>query len=95
MAFLATVQWQRFLDGPAIPTMLLITTAATALIICVLAVQWRRVRLAETEGAIKMRMVEKGYSAEEIERVLHTKIEGGRDRKARHARAFVVPAGGC
>ena len=32
--------------------------------------QWRQVRLGETEALLKARMIERGFSAQEIERVV-------------------------
>lgn len=36
------------------------------------SVQWRKVRIAEMELSLKSQMIERGMSAEEIERVLRT-----------------------
>jgi hypothetical protein len=38
--------------------------------IIVVASQWRKVRVAEVEGALKQQMVDKGMSAAEIEQVM-------------------------
>jgi hypothetical protein len=42
------------------------------LIVAILATNWRRVRIAEVEGALKQQMLDKGMSAAEIEQVIVT-----------------------
>ncbi len=37
-----------------------------------IAIQWRKARQAEVEAGLKAQMVERGMSAEEIERVIHS-----------------------
>lgn len=81
MAQVAPLSWQGFVDGDMFPLIVFLVVGAFVLIVSVLAVQWRRVRVAETEGAIKMRMIEKGYSADEIERVVRSALPRKRDRK--------------
>ena len=43
-------------------------------IVAVLATQWRRVRVAELEGALKQQMLDKGMSAAEIEQVMRASL---------------------
>jgi len=81
MAQAAPLSWQGFVDGDMFPLVVFLIVAALTLVVSVLAIQWRRVRVAETEGAIKMRMIEKGYSAEEIERVVRTTPPRRHERK--------------
>jgi hypothetical protein len=53
----------------------------------IIARQWRRVRVAEAVAALKAQMIDKGYSADEIEKALHAGLEPGkRDRRHRSAR---------
>jgi len=53
----------------------------------IIARQWRRVRVAEAVAALKAQMIEKGYSAEEIEKALQAGLEPDkRDRRRRWAR---------
>lgn len=47
-------------------------------IVAVLATQWRRVRVAEMEGALKQQMLDKGMSAAEIEQVMRAGLGSGR-----------------
>lgn len=43
--------------------------------IVIVAAQWRRVRIAEMEGALKQQMLDKGMTAEQIELVLHAGLD--------------------
>jgi hypothetical protein len=47
------------------------------LIVATLAEQWRRVRVADRNAELKESMVEHGYRAEEIVRVLNAGGDGG------------------
>ena len=88
MAQVAPLSWQSFIDGDMFPLIVSLVGVAFVLIVSVLAIQWRRVRVTETEGAIKMRMIEKGYAADEIERVVQSSPPRKRDRKGKR-RDFV------
>ncbi len=46
-------------------------------IVAVVANQWRRVRVAEVEGALKQQMLDKGMSAAEIEQVMRARPGSG------------------
>jgi len=50
----------------------LIAIVGTALVflICFVAYQWRRVRVAEMEATLKQDMIQKGMAAEEIQKIL-------------------------
>ncbi len=47
------------------------------LIVATIAEQWRKVRVGERNAALKQAMVEQGYRAEEITRVLNAGSDGG------------------
>jgi len=70
MNLLASFDAQSFLQSDECGLMVFLLVAGFVLTVLILTTQWRRVRVAETEGAIKMRMIEKGYTADEIERVV-------------------------
>ena len=57
-----------------------IMTGATFLIVWVIAHYWRRVRVAAYNARLKQLMIERGMSADEIERVLAA--DGKLDRLA-------------
>jgi len=62
-------------------------------IVAVITLQWRRVRVAEIEAALKQQMLERGMSPAEIEQVVHATREGSetvqimRAENARQARS--------
>ena len=82
MADIPSTAWHALLSGDTMPVMLLIAMIAVVCIVSVIAVQWRRVRVAEADATIKARMIEKGYSADEIERVLHAESQRPRHRSS-------------
>jgi hypothetical protein len=46
------------------------------------AKNWRRVRVSEQQAALKQSMIERGMSADEIERVLNAGVSSRRDEPA-------------
>lgn len=48
-------------------------------IVAVVSTQWRKVRIAEMEAALKQQMLERGMSADQIEQVMHASL-GGRGK---------------
>ena len=53
-------------------------------ITAIIARQWRRVRVAEAVAGLRAQMIERGYSADEIEKALRAGLEPGkRDRRHR------------
>ncbi|HEY1190569.1 MAG TPA: hypothetical protein VGE74_23245 [Gemmata sp.] len=46
------------------------------LIVATVAEQWRKIRVADRNAALKQAMVERGYRADEIVRVLNASGEG-------------------
>jgi pentatricopeptide repeat protein len=55
----------------AVMFMIGFVAAALAGIGCTIAVQWRKARQAEVDGALKQEMVQRGMSADDIVRVIH------------------------
>ena len=47
------------------------------LIVATISEQWRKVRVGERNAALKQAMVEQGYRADEIARVLNAGSDGG------------------
>lgn len=75
------------LDVPQFAMLFGIIAVVASLIakVCIsVAAQWRRVREAEIEAALKSQMLEQGLSTEEIERVLgcHIPIATESDKKS-------------
>src|SRR5262245_5981784 len=63
------------LDGGEIIGFTAVLGGMLIAIFAVVAVQWRRVRIAEIEGSLKQQMLEKGMSAAEIETVMKASQE--------------------
>jgi hypothetical protein len=59
-------QWDR---GTLIPLVAIVTGALIA-ITAIISGQWRRIRQAEIDAALKQEMLNRGMPAEEIERVV-------------------------
>ena len=76
-------------DGP--PLLHFIATGIV-IIAVVVAVQWRRVRIGEAEASLKMRMIERGYTPEQIGQVLRAKMGTTRQVRRRREHEFVTPA---
>ena len=90
MNSLAKINWQPILEGGDGPPVLVITFSGIILFAVVAVMQWRRVRIAEAEASVKMRMVDRGYSAEQIERVLHARVNGQRHARRRDSEFFAA-----
>lgn len=71
MDIIGKIDWNHLLDGPIVP----LTFCSIVCLTLILAGQWRRVRIAETEAALKSKMIDKGYSAAEMERVCKLQID--------------------
>ena len=81
MLTLAGINWQAILERDGGPPLLVYIITGIVIIAVVAMVQWRRVRIAEAEAALKMRMIERGYSPEQIAQVLQTRMDkAGRGR---------------
>ena len=71
MDMIGMIDWNHLLDGPIIP----LTFCSIVSLTLIIAGQWRRVRIAETEAALKAKMIDKGYSAAEMERVCKLHVD--------------------
>jgi len=81
MDIIRTIDWNSLLlDGPLLP----LTGCAIVSLTFILTGYWRRVRIAETEAALKSKMIDKGYSAAEMERVCKLQLDSApRNRSKR------------
>ena len=52
-------------------------------IVAIIMSQWRRVRVAEMDAALKQQMLDKGMSAAEIEQVMRASLEPGHERNSK------------
>ncbi len=83
MVTLARIDWQPILEGGNGPPLLVFVASGIVIMAVVAMVQWRRVRIAEAEASLKMRMVERGYSPEQIAQVVQTKIDKAKRGRCR------------
>lgn len=63
------MNWNELFNTDNIPLIIFLLSVAVVSVIVVISVQWRKVRIAEAEAVLKTRMIDKGYSAAEIEKV--------------------------
>ena len=77
------VNWNTFVNNDVFPVVLIWVAVAIMIVLWVAVVQWRRVRIAEAEVGLKLKMLERGYSADEIAKVLQAGLPT-KHRKRRH-----------
>ncbi len=88
MDVLAEFDLNAWLSSPNLALTVFLGLTAIVAVIAIIAVQWRRVRVTEAEAGLKLRMIERGYSAEEVQRVLETGLAANqRSRRRRSASA--------
>lgn len=85
MEMLAGIDWNTLLRDDDFSLLLFLSLAALVALVTVITVQWRRIRVAEAEAALKLRMVERGLSVEEIERVLRAGLAAGHHKERRRS----------
>jgi len=69
---IAEIDWNTLLQQPDALGMLIGLGSMTVTILGVtIAVQWRKVQQAKYNAELKERMIERGFTAEEIERVIN------------------------
>ena len=67
---LAQIGWNGFINGPGLPVVARWSLIGLVVITTLVTWRWRQVRITEAEVSLKLRMIERGYSADEVERVL-------------------------
>lgn len=77
-AQIAVFDWSRILK----PETLIFIMAGVVAVSAVVLPQWRRVREVEASSRLKQKMIDRGFSAEEIERVLNA---GGDEEASEHS----------
>ncbi len=91
MDTLGKIDWQPILVGNDGPPLLVIIATGLFIVVIVGMIQWRRIRIGEAEVSLKMRMVERGYSPEQIAQVLQTKMDKAKRGRFRE-NDFLAPA---
>jgi hypothetical protein len=75
---LAESEWTSLLPDPELLVVLAVWIVVGAVVIgIVLAIQWRRVQIARLDAELKERMIEQGFTAEDIMGVMNS----GADRR--------------
>jgi hypothetical protein len=80
-SLLADIDWNTLLQ--ARDTLVFLVIPATLVVIIlgvVIAVQWRKVQQAKYDAELKLRMIEHGFTADQIKTVLSTSAGGSRGR---------------
>ena len=91
MFSLANIDWQPILEGDG-PPVLVFGIAGIVIVAVVAMIQWRRVRIGEAEASVKMRMIERGYSPDQIEQVLRAQVDKSRRWRCRKDELNAAPA---
>ncbi len=81
------VDWNKFLNGDVFPLILFLSIAGLVLVMTIVARQWRQVRIAESEAGLKLRMIERGFSADQIDQVLQAGLVAGKNNRRRRSHA--------
>lgn len=87
LTLLAEIDWNSLLrdDDFIMPVLICVMTGIVGVIVvaAIVVPQWRKARQARDEAGLKAQMIQRGFSAAEIERVL--KVGVGQDRVGRSA----------
>ncbi len=88
------IDWNKFLNGDIFPLILFLSIGGLVVAIAIVARHWKQVRVAESEAGLKMRMIDRGFSAEQIDQTLRAGLVAGqpnRHRRSVAARACCTP----
>jgi hypothetical protein len=78
---LADIDWNTLLQSPDTLVTLVVPIMTVLVILGVtIAIQWRRVQQAKYDAELKLRMIDRGFTAEEIKTVIGTST-GRRTRR--------------
>ena len=81
MDLIAAIDWTRILEPPAS----ILLAAFVVALVSMIAPQWRKAHRDSELNRLKETMVQRGYSADEIERVARAGLSGDeRNKKPRH-----------
>lgn len=90
----SAVDWNQFLNGDIFALVLCLSIGGLVSVIAIVARHWKQVRVAESEAGLKMRMIERGFSAEQIDKVLRAGLVAkphNRHRRSVAAQAYRPP----
>jgi hypothetical protein len=79
---LAEIDWNALLREPdALPLLVLVPIMGIVGLAAIIAPQWRKVQQTNAEARLKERMIERGFTADEIIRVINTGVGHARKGK--------------
>ena len=71
LSHLAAVDWNEFLQNrDVLPVLLATVLAGTIVLVAIIVPQWRKAKQAGDEARLKERMIERGFTADEIATVI-------------------------
>ena len=81
---LAEIDWNVLLQGQPelLPLLAMFGTVTAVALTAIIATQWRKAQRANNESRLKERMIERGFTADEIERVINAGADRDRTSKA-------------
>ena len=93
MAFLVPeINWNSLLEQPdVLPLIIGVGTAGVVALTAIIAVQWRKAQQARYDAYLKERLIERGFSPEEIISVTNNRAGRSRAEKAAGRRACCKP----
>ncbi len=79
---LAEADWNTLLDDPGILAVVAVWAIVGVVVLgSIIAIQWRKVQQAKHEANLKQRMIERGFTADEIVSVINAGTAQGRLRE--------------
>jgi hypothetical protein len=94
MALIAEIDWNTLLQKSPDLFPLLVMFGVTGLVAmtAVIAVQWRKAQQARYNAYLKQRLIERGFTAEEIVNVVQADVQPQRVGKSARRQAFYKPS---
>ncbi len=87
---LAKVDWNSLLhQDPGLAFLVVFGLAALVGLTAIIAVQWRKAHQANNEACLKAKMIDHGFTADEIKSVLNAGVGHERAQRAHRQREFV------
>ncbi len=94
MVMLAQIDWNTLLQKPdMLPLLVLVPTMGMVALVAIIVPQWRKVRQTDAAAALKSQMIQRGFSADEIIRVIEAGDPSGRKKRGSHDPCGVAPCG--
>jgi hypothetical protein len=84
LLLVADIDWNGLLQlrPELLPVLAMFATGAAVGMTAIIATQWRKAQQASNDARLKERMIERGFTADEIERVMNAGTSRGRFGKS-------------